>query len=124
MKVIQISDAVAAALEARRTTADAFLRQAFDIKEPGLDLEGGVHLPNGTKFAGWFKDKPVGGVVQDGAMVIEGHRFTSPSGAAKHVAGRPVNGWEFWEVKVPGAMVWVPLDSLRTSIKSRNGKPE
>jgi hypothetical protein len=37
-------------------------------------------------------------VLQDGALDVDGVRFTAPSGAAKVVSGHSENGWNFWLV--------------------------
>ena len=37
-------------------------------------------------------------VTDDGGLDVEGTRFWSPSGAAKRIAGRSTNGWNFWRV--------------------------
>jgi len=52
-------------------------------------------------------------VLKDGSIFgRRGKIFTSPSGAAQAVTGRPVDGWRRWRYeRAPGD--WVPLDELR-----------
>lgn len=37
-------------------------------------------------------------VLPDGALEVDGRRFTSPSGAGAHVRGGSTNGWTFWRI--------------------------
>jgi hypothetical protein len=49
------------------------------------------------------------------ALVLNGERFDSPSAAAVKITGNPVNGWTFWECRIPGQGKWQQLRSLRKS---------
>jgi hypothetical protein len=53
--------------------------------------------------------------VNSGALVLQGQRFDSPSAAAMSITGSAVNGWTFWEYKLPGQDRWQILKSLRRS---------
>jgi hypothetical protein len=53
--------------------------------------------------------------VNSGALVLHGQRFDSPSAAAMSITGSAVNGWTFWEYKLPGQDRWQILKSLRRS---------
>jgi hypothetical protein len=60
----------------------------------------------------------VGEVVQ-GKWIIEGKSFDSPSGAASGVAitkagtNTRLDGWIYWQVKLPSETSWTPIDALR-----------
>jgi len=51
--------------------------------------------------------------VKDGALFVEGKRYDSPSSAAISITGNPVNGWTFWEVRLPGQSEWKSMKALR-----------
>ena len=74
----------------------------------------GVSFPNGTEFRATYKRVIHTGRVEDGALVVRGHRFSSPSPAAIEVTGNSVNGWKFWECRKPGHTTWTSIDSLRS----------
>lgn len=39
----------------------------------------------------------VSGVVQqDGCLLVAGQAYSSPSGAARSIVKRPINGWDSW----------------------------
>lgn len=73
----------------------------------------GVSFPHGTEFRATYKGQLHSGVVRDGALVVNGKRFSSPSAAAISITGNPVNGWRFWECLVPGATKWRLAADLR-----------
>jgi hypothetical protein len=51
---------------------------------------------------------------RDGYISYDGDLYESPTSAAKAVVGRAVNGWQFWQYRVP-RKGWVPLATLRTA---------
>jgi len=73
----------------------------------------GVCFPNGTEFRSTYRGLPYTGKVQVGALVVNGKRYESPSSAAVAITGGAVNGWRFWECKLPGKFTWQLIDSLR-----------
>jgi len=73
----------------------------------------GVHFPAGTEFRAKYKGNEYAGRVEGGALVVEGKRFDSPSAAAVDITKNPVNGWIFWECRLPGSSSWVLITSLR-----------
>jgi hypothetical protein len=112
----QISTVVQKKLKDLNLTAEEVIRKALEIKAEGLDAGDGVFFPEGTAFLAWYKDLPRWGIVKNGAVEIEKERFTSVSGAAAKVTGRPTtNGWDFWLVKMPGKNEFVPIKSFRNS---------
>ena len=73
----------------------------------------GVSFPHGTEFRATYKGQLYTGKVENGALVVEGERFTSPSAAAVSITGNPVNGWRFWECLLPGTSRWKVIANLR-----------
>ena len=65
------------------------------------------------------------GLFLDGALVVEGHRFSSLSEAAGALAktkdGRStsLNGWNYWEVQFPGSDRWDLMEHLRRRAKGQ-----
>ena len=111
----QVSAPVQKKLREMELTADDVIRKALDIKPEGLTTIEGVFFPEKTAFLAWYKDEPHWGMVKEGAIVIDGENFTSVSGAAAKVTGRPTtNGWDFWLIKLPGKNEFVPIKSFRS----------
>ncbi len=73
----------------------------------------GVTFPDGTKFRAHYKGEVHYAKVDNGCLVINGKSVTSPSDAAKIVTNTNVNGWTFWECRLPDATGWRLLTSLR-----------
>lgn len=80
---------------------------------PGDWVTKGVRIPAGTEFRAAYKGKIHLGKVEGGALALGGHTFHSPSAAAMSVTGGHVNGWRFWQCRLPGQANWRPLESLR-----------
>lgn len=74
----------------------------------------GVRFPAGTEFRASYKGQVRTGRVEGGALTVDGKRYESPSAAAVAVTGGPVNGWIFWECRLPGKSTWQSIDRLRT----------
>jgi hypothetical protein len=131
MPRIEIDFDVFKALTARRTSEDMtendVLRQLFNLGKGGSAVTNtdspapddwvtkGVRLPSGTDLRSTYKGKQYLARVNSGALVLMGRRFDSPSAAAMSITGSPVNGWTFWEYKLPGQHRWQILKSLRQS---------
>lgn len=73
----------------------------------------GVVFPHGAEFRATHKGQQHTGTVQNGALVVAGKRFASPSAAAVAITGNPVNGWMFWECLMPGTTKWKTIAELR-----------
>jgi Restriction Enzyme Adenine Methylase Associated/Protein of unknown function (DUF2924) len=126
---IEIDFDVFKALTARRASEDMtendVLRQLFNLGKKGRALTEtdspasddwvtkGVRLPSGTELRSTYKGKTYLARVNSGALVLQGQRFDSPSAAAMSITGSAVNGWTFWEYKLPGQDRWQILKSLR-----------
>lgn len=79
----------------------------------------GVSLPNGTQLRMSYNGQTHTGEIAQGAWHVSGAIYRTPSAAAGGVArskkGTSVSldGWAYWEVKLPESARWVKLDSLR-----------
>jgi hypothetical protein len=82
---------------------------------PGDWVTKGVRFPAGTEFRATYKGKVYLARVEGGALVLSGERFDSPSAAAGSITKNPVNGWTFWECRLPGRTEWQLIKSLRRS---------
>jgi len=72
------------------------------------------HFPVGTEFRSTYKGRVYKGRVSDGVLVLsDGAEFSSPSAAARHITGTEVNGWTFWECRLPGHTTWQVISTLR-----------
>lgn len=111
-----ISPLVQKRLKEMDLNADDVLRKALNIKAEGLATSEGVFFPEGTIFIAFYKDKMYDGIVNDGAILMKhsGNSFTSVSGAAADITGRPTtNGWAMFMVKMPGKNEVHPIASFR-----------
>lgn len=130
MRTIEVDFDVYKALIARRpteaVTENDVLRQLLGLPpkrqgaaaEPIAPAEGdwvmkGVRFPAGTEFRAHYKGHTYLGRVENGALVLSGNRFATPSAAAVSITGNPVNGWTFWECRLPGQAGWQMIKSLR-----------
>lgn len=108
-----ISPTVQQKLKDLNLTAEEVIRKALNIKAEGLTAEG-VLFPEGTIFLTCYKEEVYSGKVKEGAIELQGERFTSVSAAAAKITGRPTtNGWAFWSVRLPGRNEFVPVANLR-----------
>jgi predicted CopG family antitoxin len=72
-----------------------------------------VHFPSGTEFQANYKGNMYHAQVKDGALYLNGESYNSPSAAAISITGNPVNGWIFWECRLPGQNSWKNLKSFK-----------
>ena len=80
---------------------------------PGDWVVKGVRFPVGTEFRARYKGRTYLARVEGGALVLQGESFDSPSAAAMKITGNPVNGWTFWDCRLPGQSKWQPAKALR-----------
>lgn len=73
----------------------------------------GVVFPHGTEFRGFHNGQMFLAKVNDGFLVYNGKKFSSPSGAASEVRGYQEDGWRFWECKFPGKENWQKIKPLK-----------
>jgi hypothetical protein len=128
---IEVDFDVFKALTLRRPSADVtendVLRQLLGLpakravsSHPAEPAAGdwvtkGVRFPAGTEFRATYKGKTHLGRVDGGALVLSGKQYDTPSAAAMSITGNPVNGWTFWEARLPGQAGWKMIKSLRKS---------
>jgi hypothetical protein len=86
---------------------------AANALEPGDWVSKGVRFPVGTEFRANYKGQTYLGRVESGALVLNARRFDTPSAAAMSITKNPVNGWTFWECRLPGRASWQLLKTLR-----------
>lgn len=72
----------------------------------------GVRFPSGTEFRANYKGNSYHAQVKDGALHLNGKTYHSPSPAAISITGNSVNGWIFWECRLPGQSIWRNLRSV------------
>ena len=129
MPAIEIDFDVFKAITHRRpseaTTENDVLRDVFGLPpkkpaSPGVAATGsgdwvakGVRFPAGTEFRTHYKGQTHLGRVDGGALVLEGKRYDTPSSAAMAITKSNVNGWRFWEARLPGQAGWKMIESLR-----------
>lgn len=80
---------------------------------PGDWLTKGVRFPAGTEFRATHKGQTYLARVEGAALVLNGKRFDTPSAAAVSITGNPVNGWHFWQCRLPGQASWQMIKALR-----------
>ena len=86
---------------------------AANAATPGDWVTKGVRFPVGTEFRANYKGQTYLGRVEGAALVLKGERFDTPSAAAMSITKNPVNGWTFWECRMPGRASWQMLKTLR-----------
>lgn len=73
-----------------------------------------MRLPAGTECRATYKGQRFLAHVESAALVLpDGTRHKSPSSAAQAITKTSVNGWIFWECKLPGKSQWQRLSTLK-----------
>jgi hypothetical protein len=135
MRSIEIDFEVYKALTARRqseeVTENDVLRQLLNLPQkadasgqadtPGAEdwIIKGVRLPAGTELRATYKGETYLARVADRALLLSGKWFSSPSAAAMSITSHPVNGWVFWQCRLPGRANWSLLGELRADRHSK-----
>lgn len=137
MQAIEVDFDVFKALTLRReseaVTPNDVLRRLFGLDGPSgptrqaADGEGwiwkGVRFQKGTDFRARYGGRTHVAQVVSGGLEIDGKVVTSPSRAARLVTGTSVNGWDFWECRLPGQTAWRRISSLRSVRPDLDGDP-
>src|SRR6266496_2918015 len=76
-------------------------------------MSKGVAFPPGTEFRAKYGGREYHAKVEDGALIYSGHPYKTPSAAAMAITSTNVNGWIFWECKLPGKSTWLSINKLR-----------
>jgi hypothetical protein len=96
----------------------------LDDKTPIIDTKRswsskGVILPHGTKVKMQYRGQQYFGEIIDGAWIVEGKSYISPSAAASGSAvtkdgQHPVlGGWKYWYVRRPSDADFIIINELR-----------
>ncbi|WFU08597.1 hypothetical protein QA646_15035 [Rhizobium sp. CB3090] len=111
-------------------TPNTVLRRLLQIEDQALaaqvtDTGGrpwaskGVTLPHGTELRMEYNGRVHTGIIQNGAWLVEGDRYSSPSAAAGGVAltkddkRTNLDGWKYWHIRRPEETKWIAISSLR-----------
>ena len=73
----------------------------------------GATFPHGTELRGRYKGYIYYGKVDNGAFVLHGKPFLSPSAAATTITRNIVDGWLFWDCKLPGRSNWSSIYTFK-----------
>lgn len=84
-------------------------------QEPGDWITKGVRFPVGTEFRANYKGQTHLARVEGGGLTVDGKRYDTPSSAAMAITTSNVNGWKFWEARLPGQSGWKMIESMRRS---------
>jgi hypothetical protein len=79
---------------------------------PGDWFSKGVRFPSGTEFRATYKGQAYLARIENGSLILNGKKHNSLSAAAVSITGSAVNGWNFWECRVPGG-AWKSINTLR-----------
>src|SRR6516225_9451101 len=71
----------------------------------------GVRFPNGTDFRANYKGQTYTAKVDGGRLMLDGAVMNSSSEAAHKITGNNVNGWRFWECRLPGETRWRMIEA-------------
>jgi hypothetical protein len=80
----------------------------------------GAALPHGSAVRMTYGEQLIEGTIDDGKWLCSGQTFDSPSAAASALAltkdgqTTSLNGWNYWEARLPGSSEWVQIKRLRT----------
>jgi hypothetical protein len=135
MQTIEIDFDVFKEITVRRKdegiTPNDVLREVFGLEPKQGPMMGkaqsgkpwvakGVLFPHGTEFRGFHNGQICLARVNDGFLVFNDKKFSSPSGAASEARGYPEDGWRFWECKFLGKQNWQKINALR--VRDNKGK--
>ncbi len=92
---------------------DSEQRKAEEKSGPKAWTTKGIEFPHGTHFRAIYKGQTYNAAVENGQLALNGKKFSSPSSAAVSITGNAVNGWIFWECKMPGSSSWNLIKQYR-----------
>ena len=73
----------------------------------------GAKFPHGTQLRGKYKGYFYYGKVDNGAFKLNGKKFLSPCAAALSITRNAVDGWLFWEFKLPHQSAWTSIFTFK-----------
>ena len=130
MQTVEVDFDVYKQLTIRRATEQVtyndVIRELLGIKAKGVSrpaqsdglspqdwVTKGVRFPVGTEFRSEYKGNLIAAKVEAGTLMLNGKSYDSASAAAMSVTDSAVNGWVFWECRLPGESRWKPIKMLR-----------
>ena len=72
-----------------------------------------VVFPDGTKFRGKYKGYFYYGKVRNGTLTLDEKEFVSPCEAALTITRTPIDGWLFWDCKLPEQVSWMNISEFK-----------
>ena len=72
-----------------------------------------VVFPDGTKFRAKYKGYFYYGKVRNGTMTLDEKEFVSPCEAALTITRTPIDGWLFWDCKLPEQVSWMNISEFK-----------
>lgn len=96
----------------REPLSEAELRRS-SAKGKVWQVNHHFRFPAETEFRARYKGKVHYASVADSLLQIDGRGYRNPSSAAAAITGTNVNGWEFWEAKLPDDPEWRKLSAYR-----------
>lgn len=110
-------------LRDERDSLNNVLRRVLKLKvqKPGNSFErlpepfrckGGI-IPIGTQLMSHYEGKRHDAEMTEHGIKYQGKYYNSPSRAATAITKTNVNGWIFWNARLPGDSRWQSLSSIR-----------
>lgn len=104
-------------IKTEAAAADRAVEAEMDWQSEGVSVPHGLearmsYMAGRQRFVGCFLN---------GKLVVNGRHFTTLSQAASALAvnrmGRSpnLNGWAYWQVRLPGTDQWIPMAALKKS---------
>ena len=112
----------------QQPSKDAYQKGIFEssesldsVKEKSDENSGGcvswvvesVVFPDGTEFRGKYKGYFYYGKVRNGTLALDEKEFISPCEAALTITRTPIDGWLFWDCRLPGQLSWMNISELK-----------
>jgi len=72
-----------------------------------------VAFPDGTDFRGKYKGYFYYGKSRNGILMLGEKEFISPCEAALTITRTPIDGWLFWDCKLPGQLSWINISEFK-----------
>ena len=104
-------------------TPQAIPNQNSSVLRDGWRSNSGVFLPNGTAMTMAYNGIHYVADVHGKSIRAKGKKFKSLSGAANHLTGQSLNGWNYWFVQRPEDIKPVQAKTLRLLAKTDRQTP-
>ncbi|MBW1723777.1 MAG: hypothetical protein JRD87_01795 [Deltaproteobacteria bacterium] len=112
----------------QQSSKDTYQNEVFesserlgDVKQQSAKNSGGcvswvvesVVFPDGTEFRGKYKGYFYYGKVRNGILTLGEKEFISPCEAALTITRTPIDGWLFWDCKMPEQVSWMNISEFK-----------